>query len=77
MSGATFCHCDAPHVKRVELSPISILGLGTYWLAAKPGGVYLVGHGNHFYTEADANEYAFGTPPAGVERAGDGRGGDG
>jgi hypothetical protein len=66
MSGATFCRCDVPHVERVELSPLHILGPGTYWLAAKPGGVYLVGHGNHFYTEAEAQEYAFGTQTVGL-----------
>lgn len=55
----TTCHCDVPHVQRVELSPIHILGPGTFWRAAKPGGIYLAGHGTHFYTEEAANEYAF------------------
>lgn len=63
MSSVTTCHCAAPHVRKVETSPISIFGKGTYWLAAKPGGMYLVGHGWHFATEEDANEYAFGPAP--------------
>lgn len=58
-AGATKCTCDAPHVERVELSPLHILGPGTFWRAAKPGDYYLAGHGLHFHTEADANEYAF------------------
>ena len=60
MSGAIFCRCDVPHVELVWLPPMHILGPGTYWRAAKPGGVYLAGHGSHFYTEADAQAYAFG-----------------
>lgn len=60
MSRTDTCRCDVPHVERVELSPLHILGPGTYWRAAKPGGIYLAGHGSHFYSEADANEYAFG-----------------
>lgn len=60
MSRTDICSCDAPHVERVELSPLHIMGAGTYWRAAKPGGIYLMGHGLHFHTEADANEYAFG-----------------
>jgi hypothetical protein len=63
MSGATFCRCVAPHVERVELSPLHILGPGIFWQAAKPGGVYLAGHGNHFYTEVAARDYAFGGKP--------------
>lgn len=54
------CTCDVPHVEKVELSPLHVLGPGTFWRAAKPGKVYLVGHGNHFYTQADAEDYAFG-----------------
>lgn len=66
MSGATVCECAAPHVERVELSPLHILGPGTAWRAAKPGCTYLVGHGIHFYTEAAARDYAFGPATPGL-----------
>lgn len=58
--GAVKCTCDTAHVEKVELSPLHILGPGTFWRAAKPGGYYLVEHGNHFFNEQDANDYAFG-----------------
>lgn len=60
MTSTTKCECPAPHVSRVELSPIHILGKGIVWLAARPGGVYLTGHGWHFDSEQAAKEYAFG-----------------
>ena len=60
MTSTTKCACDAPHVDRVETSSISVFGAGVYWRAAKPGGIYLAGHGYHFATESDANDYAFG-----------------
>lgn len=63
MSSVTMCQCDAPHVRKVETSSISIFGAGTHWQAARPGGMYLFGHGYHFATEADAEEYAFGPAP--------------
>jgi hypothetical protein len=63
MSGVTYCNCDAPHVRLVETSSISIFGEGAAWLAARPGGSYLAGHGWHFATEEDAMEYAFGPSP--------------
>ncbi|QDK01952.1 hypothetical protein SEA_VIBAKI_72 [Arthrobacter phage Vibaki] len=60
MTRTTTCDCDAPHVERVELSPLHILGAGGAWRAARPGGVYLAGHGYHFETEQAARDYAFG-----------------
>ncbi|WXW93186.1 hypothetical protein SEA_BRAYBEAST_50 [Arthrobacter phage BrayBeast] len=63
MSRTETCRCDAPHVEKVKLGPLHILGQGTFWRAAKPGGIYLAGHGAHFYTEDAANEYAFGPGP--------------
>lgn len=47
-------------IRKVTTSPLSILGEGTWWLASRPGGVYLVGDGLHFYRWADAVTYASG-----------------
>lgn len=67
MTSTTKCECAAPHVERVELSPLHILGPGRYWRAARPGGIYLAGHGWHFEDEQAARAYAFGptTPKEG------------
>lgn len=54
----TTCKCERPHVKRVTLSTLHIMGPGTYWVAARPGGMYLVGHGWHYDTWEDAIHYA-------------------
>ncbi|GLU58593.1 hypothetical protein [Paenarthrobacter ureafaciens] len=59
----TRCTCAAPHVEKVRTSPISIFGEGEAWRAAKPGGLYIAGHGFHFKTEEAAMEYAFGPSP--------------
>ena len=56
----THCRCDVPHVEKVRTSSISIFGESTAWRAAKPGGIYVAGHGFHFDTEEDAMAYAFG-----------------
>jgi hypothetical protein len=60
MTTTTTCTCDAPHVERVELSPLHVLGPGTVWRAARPGGTYLTGHGWHFDDQTAANAYAYG-----------------
>lgn len=56
------CTCTRGHVRRVELSPLHIMGPGTYWLAARPGDVYLAGHGFHFYDWDEAVSYASSAP---------------
>lgn len=57
------CTCARGHVRRVELSPLHIMGPGTYWLAARPGEVYLAGHGFHFYDWGEAVSYAGSDQP--------------
>ena len=63
MTSITHCRCDVPHVEKVRTSSISIFGEGEAWRAAKPGGIYIAGHGFHFDTEEAAMEYAFGPSP--------------
>lgn len=60
MSRTTTCRCDTAHVEPVVLPQGHLLGAGKAWRAAKPGGIYLAGHGFHFTNEDDANDYAFG-----------------
>lgn len=65
MSRTTTCECEGPHVERVELPPGHLLGPGTVWRAAKPGGTWvrdhvLAGHGWYFDDQIAAEEYAFG-----------------
>lgn len=57
---ATTCRCKKAHVKKVRTSSISIFGAGVAWLAARPEGVYLAGHGYHFDNFPDALKYAIG-----------------
>lgn len=56
----TTCRCKKAHVKQVRTSSISIFGEGLFWVAARPGGVYLAGHGYHFDNFNDALKYATG-----------------
>lgn len=56
----TTCRCKRAHVKQAKTSPISIFGEGEFWIAARPGGVYLAGHGYRFDNFNDALKYATG-----------------
>ncbi len=60
MTSTTTCNCSSAHVKKVRTSALSVFGEGTAWLAARPGGIYLAGHGFHFATFDDALIYAVG-----------------
>lgn len=60
----TECKCQRPHVRKVKTSALSIFGEGVAWLAARPGHMYLAGHGFHFETEEDAMAYANGKDEA-------------
>lgn len=57
----TECKCPRPHVRKVETSALSVFGKGVAWLAARPGHMYLAGHGFHFHTWRDAMDYATST----------------
>lgn len=50
----TTCTCAKAHVKRGR-DPFT--GQPA-WIAARPGGLYLAGHGWHFYRFEDALAYA-------------------
>lgn len=58
----TSCTCVRPHVRKVRTSALSVFGEGESWLAARPGGIYLAGHGWHFSTWDDAIAYATNMP---------------
>ncbi|MCC3276393.1 hypothetical protein LJ753_10980 [Arthrobacter sp. zg-Y20] len=57
------CKCARPHVRKVRTSPLSPKGEGEYRRAARPGNLYLVGHGLHFDNWQDAINYATATEP--------------
>ena len=59
----TTCKCARAHVRKVRTTPLSAIGEGEHWRAARPGNLYLAGHGLHFDNWQDAINYASATEP--------------
>ena len=58
----TTCRCPRPHIRREHFcyDPEGVWS----WCASIPGGIYLAGHGLHFYSWQDALNYVIAAQTA-------------